>query len=257
MGNIVNFVRFVPGITLYAGCHTVVNFKKNGKFMDRYKILIVDDEEALRSGLQAYLELEGYDADAVRSAEEALALDLKRYDLILLDIMMEGMSGFELAAILRRDEALSGIPVIFLTAKDSEDDMVSGLNLGADDYISKPYSIKNVLARIAAVLRRTRGPRMTGNAVDGNIECDRTTLICKVDGKILKLPKKEFELLALFLEHPGRIFSREELLARIWPEHSIVTDRSVDAHIARLRGKIAPYGRNIVNRSGYGYGWQV
>lgn len=219
--------------------------------MGRYKILIVDDEEALRAGLQAYLELEGYEVETAGSAEEALDLDLKKFNLILLDIMMDGMSGVEMAGILKRQPETSGIPIIFLTAKDSEDDMVSGLNLGADDYIAKPYSIKNVLARMAAVLRRTEPARPAG------INCDRTTLVCSVDGKALKLPKKEFELLALFLENPGRIFTREELLDRIWPQNSVIVDRSIDVHITRLRGKIAPYGKNIVNRSGYGYGWQV
>ena len=203
--------------------------------MDRHKILIVDDEEALRYGLKTYLELEGYEVDAACSAEEALSLDLKKYNLMLLDIMMDGMAD---------------IPIIFLTAKNSDDDMVSGLNLGADDYIVKPYSIKNVLARIAAVLRRTTPKRAH------TINCDREPLICTVDGNTVRLPKKEFELLALFLENPGRIFTREELLDRIWPQHSVIADRSIDVHITRLRGKIAPYGKNIVNRSGYGYGWQ-
>ena len=218
--------------------------------MDKYRILIVDDEESLRTGLQAYLELEGYEAYAVQNSEEAFALDLSKYDLILLDIMMDGMSGIEMVEVLKNDPATSGIPIIFLTAKDSDDEMVAGLNLGADDYIPKPYSIKNVLARIAAVLRRTSPNKPK------SIVCDRTTLVCEVNGVPVKLPKKEFELLALFLEHPGRIFSREVLFDRIWPEHSVVADRSVDVHIARLRGKIVPYGKNIVNRSGYGYGWQ-
>ena len=211
----------------------------------KYNILIVDDEEALRSGLQAYLELEGYDVDTADSAEEALVLDLKKYNLILLDIMMDGMNGVEMAEILKKQPDTSGIPIIFLTARDSDEDMVLGLNLGADDYIAKPYSIKNVLARIAAVLRRTAPMKFQG------IHCDRATLVCTVDGRQVKLPRKEFELLALFLENPGRIFTREEILDRIWPQHSIIIDRSIDVHITRLRGKISPYGKNIVNRSGY------
>lgn len=218
--------------------------------MDRHKILIVDDEEALRYGLKTYLELEGYEVDAACSAEEALSLDLKKYNLMLLDIMMDGMNGTEMAEVLKNNPGTADIPIIFLTAKDSDDDMVTGLNLGADDYIVKPYSIKNVLARIAAVLRRTTPKRAH------SINCDRETLICTVDGTTVRLPKKEFELLALFLENPGRIFTREELLDRIWPQHSVIADRSIDVHITRLRGKIAPYGKNIVNRSGYGYGWQ-
>lgn len=218
--------------------------------MEKANILIVDDEEALRTGLQTYLELEGYGVAAASSAEEALALDLKIFNLILLDIMMDGMSGTQMAEILKKQPDTSDIPIIFLTARDSDDDMVSGLNLGADDYITKPYSINNVLARISAVLRRTPPRRLPG------IDCNRATLICTVDGSQVRLPKKEFELLALFLENPGRIFTREEILDRIWPQNSVIGDRSVDVHITRLRGKIAPYGKNIVNRSGYGYGWQ-
>lgn len=218
--------------------------------MGKYRILIVDDEEALRYGLQTYLDMEGYDTDSVSSAEEALLLNLSEYDLILLDIMMSGMSGTDMAKIMKQNPVTADIPVIFLTAKDSDNDMVSGLNIGADDYIAKPYSIKNVLARIAAVLRRCK-PKPVSDIV-----CNRSTLVCTVDGKAIRLPRKEFELLALFLEHPGRIFTREELLDRIWPENTFIADRSIDVHITRLRGKIAPYGKNIITRSGYGYGWQ-
>lgn len=222
--------------------------------MDRkYRILIVDDEAPLRAGLQTYLELEGYEADTAASAEEALTLDLRSYDLILLDIMMGDMSGIEMAAKLKADKATADLPIIFLTARDSDDDMVSGLNLGADDYIAKPYSIKNVLARIGAVLRRS--DRRKGGAVGGGVVCDRSSLRCTVDGVALHLPRKEFELLALLTEHPGRIFTREELLARIWPGGTVVVDRSVDVHITRLRGKIGRYSNHIVTRSGYGYGW--
>lgn len=218
--------------------------------MSRQKILIVDDEEALRAGLQAYLELEGYDVHTASSAEEAMGMDLKTYDLFLLDIMMDGMSGTEMASLLKNDPDTSETPIIFLTARDADDDMVAGLNLGADDYIAKPYYIKNVVARIGAVLRRYRLMRKNG------VSCDRKTLLCSVDGNPVSLPRKEFEILALMLENPGRIFTREELLDRIWPQNTVVVDRSVDVHITRLRSKIAPYGRNIVSRSGYGYGWQ-
>ena len=202
------------------------------------RILIVDDEEALREALRTYLALEGYDTAVAASAEEAMRMDLASFDLVLLDIMMDGMSGTEMAARMKADPATAAVPVIFLTARDSDDDMVAGLRLGADDYIAKPYSARNVVARIEAV------------------ECDRTGLTCRVDGRPVILPRKEFELLALLTAHPGRIFSREELLDRVWPEQTVVADRTVDAHITRLRGKIAPYGRNIVTRSGYGYGWQ-
>lgn len=215
-----------------------------------HRILVVDDEETLREGLKTYLEFEGYSVTAFASGEEVLQSDLWGIDLILLDIMMGGMSGMELAQILAQDVKTSDIPIIFLTAKDSEEDMVTGLNLGADDYIVKPYSIRNVIARIEAVLRRSSKRKHSSG-----ISCNRNSLVCMVDGNALKLPRKEFEILALLLENKGRIFTREELLQRIWPEKTIVTDRSVDVHITRLRGKISPYGKNIVSRSGYGYGW--
>ena len=215
-----------------------------------HRILVVDDEETLREGLKTYLEFEGYSVTAFASGEEVLQSDLSDVDLILLDIMMGGMSGMELAQILAQDVKTSDIPIIFLTAKDSEEDMVTGLNLGADDYIVKPYSIRNVIARIEAVLRRSSKRKHSSG-----ISCDRNSLVCMVDGNALKLPRKEFEILTLLLENKGRIFTREELLQRIWPEKTIVTDRSVDVHITRLRGKISPYGKNIISRSGYGYGW--
>lgn len=215
------------------------------------RILVIDDEEALREGLKVYLELEGYDVCACHDAESAMAMDLSDFDLILLDIMMDGMNGIDFAKIIRSRQETADVPIIFLTAKDSEDDMITGLDIGADDYIAKPYSLRNVKARMEAVLRRT-GIKGSCNGV----KCDRDTLVCTVDNKEVRLPRKEFEILALMLENKGRIFSREELLDRIWPEKTIVTDRSVDVHVTRLRSKISPYGRNIVSRSGYGYGWQ-
>ena len=211
------------------------------------RILVIDDEEALREGLKVYLELEGYDVCACHDAESAMAMDLSDFDLILLDIMMDGMNGIDFAKIIRSRQETADVPIIFLTAKDSEDDMITGLDIGADDYIAKPYSLRNVKARIEAVLRRT-GIKGSCNGV----KCDRDTLVCTVDNKEVRLPRKEFEILALMLENKGRIFSREELLDRIWPEKTIVTDRSVDVHVTRLRSKISPYGRNIVSRSGYG-----
>lgn len=201
--------------------------------------------------MKVYLELEGYDVCACHDAESAMAMDLSDFDLILLDIMMDGMNGIDFAKIIRSRQETADVPIIFLTAKDSEDDMITGLDIGADDYIAKPYSLRNVKARIEAVLRRT-GIKGSCNGV----KCDRDTLVCTVDNKEVRLPRKEFEILALMLENKGRIFSREELLDRIWPEKTIVTDRSVDVHVTRLRSKISPYGRNIVSRSGYGYGWQ-
>lgn len=214
------------------------------------KILVVDDEEALREALGTYLRLEGYEVDVASGAEEAMGMAIGAYNLILLDIMMDGTSGTEMASELKRRPETSSIPIIFLTALQDEEDMVAGLNLGADDYIVKPYSVRNVLARVEAVLRRSK-PRKREN-----VECDRDTLICTVDGAALKLPRKEFEILALLLENPGRIFTREELMRRIWPEGIVVTDRSVDVHVTRIRSKLGTYGSCLVSRSGYGYGWR-
>ena len=216
------------------------------------RILVVDDEDGIRMGLCEYLRLEGYDADGTASAEEALAAGVAGYDLLLLDVMMEGMDGFQLARKLKESPDTASIPIIFLTAKDTDDDMVSGLRLGADDYIAKPFSMKNVIARVEAVMRRVRPDARR----ESGVVCDRRTLTCIVDGNTVKLPRKEFEILSLLLDNPGRIFTREELMKRIWPENVVVVDRSVDVHITRIRSKIAPYGKHIVSRSGYGYGWQ-
>lgn len=216
------------------------------------KILVVDDEDGIREGLCEYLRLEGYEADGAASAEEALSMGIDGYGLLLLDVMMDGMDGFELARRLKQNPGTAGIPIIFLTAKDTDDDMVAGLKLGADDYIPKPFSMKNVMARIEAVTRRS----LRNSKVSENVVCDRVTLSCRVDGNVVKLPRKEFEILALLLDNPDRIFTREELMKRIWPDNVVVVDRSVDVHITRIRSKIAPYGKHIVSRSGYGYGWQ-
>ena len=216
------------------------------------KILVVDDEETLCDGLRTYLELNGYLVDTALSAEQAMSYDLSKYSLVLLDVMMGGMSGMDMASVMKKNPSTALIPIIFLTAKDSDDDMVAGLTLGADDYIVKPYSLKNVMARIEAVLRRC-SPRKE-SAI--GVECDRNSLTCTVDGNAVAMPRKEFEILALMLENRGRIFSREELLDKVWPDKVVVADRSVDVHVTRIRGKLGKYGKHIISRSGYGYGWQ-
>ena len=215
------------------------------------RLLVVDDEETLREGLRTYLEQEGYRVDTAASAENVLEYNVADYDLILLDIMMDKMSGIELAAKLKENPDTADIPIIFLTAKDRDDDMVAGLRLGADDYIVKPFSIKNVMARIEAVLRRTSSKKKQ----DG-IVCDRQMKVCTIDGKVVKLTRTEFEILSLFLENSGRIFTREDIMRKVWPEDVVVFDRTVDVHITRLRTKVAPYGKHIISRTGYGYGWQ-
>jgi len=231
----------------------------NNKHAGR-RILIADDEESLRDGLALYLGMEGYEVVKVANGEEALRLNLADFDLLLLDVMMEPVNGLELVSRLKANPATASIPFIFLTARDTDDDMVNGLELGADDYIAKPFSMKNVLARIAAVLRRSSmsRPSVTKAAVVSRlgVSIDREAHICSVDGNPVKMPRKELEILALLIQNPGTIFSREEILSKLWPDEVIVLERVIDVNITRLRRKITPYGKNIVTRSGYGYGWQ-
>ena len=225
--------------------------------MAKHKILVVDDEESLCEILQFNLEIEGYEADVAYSAEQALGMHPERYSLILLDVMMGEMSGFRMARLLKADPATAKVPVIFCTAKDTEDDTVAGLNLGADDYIAKPFSVREVLARVRSVLRRTaETPAEQETIAFEGLEMDLRRKVCTLDGKELALTKKEFEILALLLTHRGVIFSREEMLRRIWSDDVIVLDRTVDVNITRLRRKIGPYGEHIVTRLGYGYGFE-
>ena len=223
----------------------------------KHKILIVDDEPTLCEALRFNLEAAGYEADVAYSAEEALALDLTSYNLFLLDIMMGEISGTQLARILKANTATASVPVIFCTAKDSEDDMVHGLERGADDYITKPYTLRNVLARVRTVLRRTAG---SATQSDESITFKGLTVLphnktCIVDGVEVKMPRKEFEILLMLLSHPGHIFTRGQILSEIWPDEVVVLDRVVDVNITRIRNKIGPYGRHIVTRTGYGYGF--
>ena len=222
---------------------------------NNYRILVVEDDETLCDTLQFNLELEGYSADKAFSAEEAMTMNIQSYDLILLDVMMGEMSGFKFARMLKNDPSTARIPIIFCTAKDTEDDMVAGLNLGADDYIYKPYTIRNVLTRVKAVLRRAAAPPAQNTVTYEGIELNLDIKRCTVDGKEVKLVKKEFEILHFLLSHPGRIFSREEILQNVWHGEVVVNDRTVDVNITRIRSKIAPYGDHIITRSGYGYGF--
>lgn len=222
------------------------------------KILVVDDEETLREALRYNLEAEGYEVGTAGSAEEVLTMDVASYDLILLDIMMGNISGTQLAAMLKADPRTADIPIIFCTAKDAEDDMVDTLELGADDYITKPYSLRNVLARVKTVLRRSapRSDAPAGGEIrfEGLVVCP-VRKVCIVDGEEVRLPKKEFEILLVLLSHIGRVFSREELLNLIWPDEVVVLQRVIDVNITRIRQKIGPYGKHIKSRSGYGYGF--
>lgn len=226
--------------------------------MAKHKILIVDDEESLCEILQFNLEVEGYEADVAYSAEQALEMHPERYSLILLDVMMGEMSGFKMARILKSNPETARVPVIFCTARDTEDDTVAGLNLGADDYIAKPFSIREVLARVRSVLRRTASPQTESEVIGyEGLEMDLRRKSCTVDGEEVSLTKKEFEILSLMLFYRGVIFSREEILHRVWSDEVVVLDRTIDVNITRLRRKIGRYGEHIVTRLGYGYGFEA
>lgn len=223
----------------------------------KYNILVVDDEQDLCEILKFNLETEGYSVDTANSAEEALEKDIAQYHLLLLDVMMGGMSGFQMAKQLKAEPETENIPIIFLTARDTENDTVTGFNLGADDYISKPFSIREVMVRIRAVLRRTA--EREGNATAPSIinyqglqlNLDKKTV--NIDGEDIPFTKTEFELLHLFLEEKGRVFSRQELIDRIWPKDVMVLDRTVDVNITRMRKKIGRFAKCIVTRLGFGY----
>lgn len=226
------------------------------------KILVVDDEQDLCEILQYNLETEGYEVDTANSAEEAMQMQLTDYSLLLLDIMMGEMSGFQMARRLKEHPATAHIPIIFITALDNEDSTVKGLNIGADDYIAKPISIKELKARVAAVLRRVHGEKERDTASqqeDGEtvtyktLSVDTSSKTVTLDGEKIALTKLEFELLLLFLRKPNKVFAREELLRRCWPSDTYVLDRTVDVNITRLRKKIGSYGKQIKTRFGYGY----
>lgn len=227
------------------------------------RILVVDDEETLCDVMAFNLEAEGYVVEKAYSAEEALAYDLSEFDLILLDIMMGEISGLQLVRIMRSNPATASVPVIFCTAKDAEDDMIRGLDTGADDYITKPYSLQTVLARIRTVLRRASSSR--DNTYSSStpmltvqfmgLQLSRRTHTCMVDGEGVRMPRKEFEILFRLLSDRNRVFSRAELLSEVWPRETVVADRAVDVNVTRIRQKIGRYGRHIITRSGYGYGF--
>ncbi len=221
-----------------------------------YRILIVDDEQDLLEILKFNLETEGYEADTATSAEEALTLDIASYDLLLLDVMMGGMSGFAMAKRLKENPNTAAVPIIFLTARDTENDTVTGFNLGADDYISKPFSIREVLVRIRAVIRRTtaaEGAQEPQTVSYQGIEMNLDKKTVTIDGEDVPFTKTEFEILKLLLEERGRVFSRQELIDRIWPKDVLVLDRTVDVNITRLRKKIGRFAKCIVTRLGFGY----
>lgn len=226
------------------------------------KILVVDDEQDICEILQFNLETEGYEVDVAYSAEEAMRLPLVEYDLLLLDVMMGEMSGFQFVRFLKQEPKTSGLPIIFITALDDENNVVKGLNIGADDYMSKPLSMREVKARVKAVLRRSNKLKNTVEEVEGfddecvDFESLKINLVTKrvyVDNKEVQFTRLEFELLALLVQNAGKVFSREMILDKIWPGDAVVMDRTVDVNITRIRKKIGDYGKYIKTRFGYGY----
>ncbi len=218
--------------------------------MGTRKILVVDDEEDIREILKFNLENAGYEVECAASAEEALAILSPSHSLILLDVMMSGMSGFKMTEVLRK-ELKNPVPIIFLTAKGTENDLLTGFSAGGDDYISKPFSIHEVLARVRAVLKRA--PAETTGTDNSPLRMDMESKMLYVKGEPVVLSRKEFELLALLVSSPGKIFSREEIISRLWQDAPYVLDRTIDVHIARIRAKLGDSKNCILNRSGYGY----
>lgn len=225
--------------------------------MSEYRILIVDDEEDICEILKFNLQDSNTDVKTLHSAEEVLKEDINEYDILLLDVMMEGLSGFQLADKLRKDLNID-IPIIFITAKDSENDMLTGFNLGGDDYISKPFSVKEVSARVKAVLKRQSHKNQKDKEQEQYINIEKLCIdtvkkTLKINNTPIKLTKKEYDILLLLISKNGNLLSRDEILNKVWQEDSYVSARTVDVHIARLRKKLEQYGPYIRNRSGFGY----
>lgn len=218
------------------------------------RILIVDDEEDLCEILQYNLGNAGYLTDIALTAENALDKPLAGYDLILLDVMMGPMSGFKFADKLRKEMQIE-VPVIFLTAKDTENDILTGFSLGADDYIAKPFSVNELMARVKAVLKRSGGDkkRNSGLVRFRDIQLDTLRKRVVVNNSNVELTRKEYEILRLLLENQGKVYSRDDILEKVWGSDVIVTERTVDVNITRLRNKLGIYGRCIRNKTGYGY----
>ena len=232
----------------------------NTDFIMKDKILVVDDEADIREILQFNLENAGYEVECAESAEAALAVFTPDCSLILLDVMMEGMSGFKMAELLRK-ERKSQVPIIFLTARSGENDLLTGFSVGGDDYIAKPFSIHEVLARVKAVIKRSRMSSEKEREVEpitaGHLKIDVMSKMVYADGTAILFSKKEFEILNLLASHAGRVYSREEIIGELWKDAPYVLDRTVDVHIARIRNKLGIYKNYLTNRSGYGYCFSV
>lgn len=217
--------------------------------------MIIDDEHDLCDILLFNLIAAGYQAEVAHSAEDALQHRLADFDLLLLDVMMPGLSGFELAKRLKGNAQTAHIPIIFLTAKDTEDDMLRGFGIGADDYVSKPFSVREVLARVKAVLKRT-GNKSEKHLTYEGLAIDVNSKTVSIDGSTVALTRTEYELLRLLLEHRGQVFSRRQLLEKVWPQDVIVTERTVDVNITRLRKKLEHYASCLISRTGFGYSFE-
>ncbi|MDE6305310.1 MAG: response regulator transcription factor [Muribaculaceae bacterium] len=232
----------------------------------RIKILVIDDEESICEILKFNLEKEGYEVDTAYSAEEALDRDLSGYSLFIVDIMMDRLSGFDFAKRIKNNDAIENTPIIFCSALSGEDDTVMGLNIGGDDYITKPFVISEVLARVRAVLRRSHATKQWAYNVSKsiyepditfkNLRINRNEKICYLNGEAVALTRTEFDILLFFLTHRNRIYSREEIIQQVWAGDVVVTNRTIDTNITRLRRKLGEYGNNIVTRLGFGYGFK-
>jgi len=223
-------------------------------------ILIVDDEEDICEILKYNIESEGFLVETALSAEEALQKDLSKYQLFLLDVMMGAMSGYKLANEIRKNLQIE-VPIIFLTAKISENDKLTGFSVGADDYITKPFSIREVVARIKAVLRRFSSKETKKNDEEilkvSGIELNISKKCLLIDNVKVDLTPREYQIIYLLLKNEGKIFSRDEILHFAWENDTYVVDRTVDVHITRLRKKLKNYGKHIVSRTGYGYCFEI
>ena len=230
--------------------------------MNKFRILVVDDEESLCEILKFNLEREGYEVTTALSAEEALTLELGGFDLMIVDVMMGELSGFGFARILRKKGETMETPIIFCTARDSVEDRIKGLDIGADDYILKPFSVAEVVARVRSVLRRSKRAVESQTKVDDGIitfkglEVNTLRKSCRVDGEELSLTRKEFDILVLLLQSRGTILSREQIMKRVWSTEVVVLDRTIDVNITRMRKKLGHYGNHIITRTGYGYGFE-
>jgi DNA-binding response OmpR family regulator len=224
--------------------------------MEKQKILVVDDDPNIREILSYNLMSEGYETVPAASAEEAFGKLSSDFSLILLDIMMGGMSGYQFAQTLR--SMGNEMPIIFLTAKNTENDMLTGFSVGADDYISKPFSLKEVSARVKAVLKRQQANPVQANKFTfKDIVIDFDIKEVTIAGKSAGITKTEFEVLSFLAKNQERIYSRSELIRHVWEKSPYITERTVDVHITRLRKKLGEYGALVSNKSGYGYRFNI